>query len=55
MLVWVVPIALAAFANLAGAPGIALILYALALWWLPVLIVAWRRAQRARRGGPDSN
>jgi hypothetical protein len=46
--IWVIPISLATFVRSAGSPGTSLLLYALAIAWLPVVVIAWLRLRRAR-------
>jgi hypothetical protein len=46
--VWVIPVFLATFVRSAGSPGTSLLLYAVAIAWLPVVVIAWLRLRRAR-------
>jgi hypothetical protein len=46
--VWVIPTFLATLVRSAGSPGTSLLLYALAIAWLPVVVIAWLRLRRAR-------
>jgi hypothetical protein len=46
--IWVIPIFLATVVRGAGSPGTSLLLYALAIAWLPVVVIAWFRLRRAR-------
>jgi hypothetical protein len=46
---WIIVIVLAALARVAGNPGVSLVLYLLALAWLPLVIIAWAKLRRARK------
>ncbi len=46
--IWTIAVFLAAVVRPAGLPGGRLMLYALALAWLPVVVIAWMRLRRAR-------
>jgi hypothetical protein len=45
---WIIVIVLASLARAAGSPGVSLVLYLLALAWLPLVIIAWAKLRRAR-------